>query len=195
MDFRESIYTRNVGPRLLNPVEDLDPPVDVISSFTPTLGLSIATRARPYAQGTMAIYLAEGSSRDRLLGLSCRHFLISPQGGNIPYSYHRSAPAKDVLLLGKGAYTNLVDSIKLVIAGHGTSAKRWRKQIEGFKEREKGSDVADVAKAEASRIKTEALLDEAEKAIVELGRLLNQVDKEWKKISSRVISHILRSPP
>jgi len=54
---------------------------------------------------------------------------------------------------------DVVDSIKLAIGGHGISAKRWRKQIGGFKEREKGNDAADVAKAEASRIKTEGLLD------------------------------------
>ena len=195
MDFRESIYTRDVGPRLLEPVGDLDPLVDVISPLTPALGLRISTRARPGAQGTMALYLAEGGGSDRLLGLSCRHVLIGSQEGNLDYSYHTSAPAKDVLLLGKGAYADVVDSIKLAIGGHGISAKRWRKQIEGFKEREKGNDAADVAKAEASRIKTEGLLDEAEKAMEGLERLLNQVNKEWKKIDNRVIGHILRSPP
>jgi len=104
-------------------------------------------------------------------------------------------PAKDVLLLGKRAYADVVDSIKLAIGGHGISAKRWRKQIEGFKEREKGNDAADVAKAEASRIKTEGLLDKAEKAMEELGELLDQVNREWNKIDNRVIGHILRSPP
>jgi hypothetical protein len=195
VDFRESIYTRDVGPRLLKPVDDLDPLVDVVSPLTPALGLRISTRARPNAQGTMALYLAEGGGSDRLLGLSCRHVLIGSQEGNFDYSYHPGAPAKDVLLLGKRAYADVVDSIKLAIGGHGISAKRWRKQIEGFKEREKGNDAADVAKAEASRIKTEGLLDEAEKAMEELGGLLNQVNKEWKKIDNRVIGHILRSPP
>lgn len=66
-------------------------------------------------------------------------------------------------------------------------AKLWRKQIEGFKEREKGNDAADVATAEARRIKTEGLLDEAEKAMEELGGLLAQVNKEWKKPNNRII--------
>ena len=195
MDFRESIYTRDVGPRLFNPVDDLDPLVDVVSPLTPALGLRISTRARPNAQGTMALYLAEGGDSDRLLGLSCRHVLIGSQEGNLDYSYHPNAPAKDVLLLGKRAYADVVDSIKLAIGGQGISAKRWRKQIEGFKEMEKGNDAADVAKAGASRIKTEGLLDEAEKAMEELGGFLDQVNKEWKKVDKRVIGHILRSPP
>jgi len=29
----------------------------------------------------------------------------------------------------------------------------------------------------------------------ELGRLLDQVNKEWKKIDNRVIGHIIHSPP
>lgn len=195
MDFRESIYTRDVGPRLLKPVDEMDPLVDVISPLTPALGLCISTRARPNAQGTMALYLAEGGSSDRLLGLSCRHVLIGSKEGNFDYSYHPSAPVKDVLLLGERAYTDVINSIELVIRGHGISAKRWGKRIGGFKERENGNDVADVAKAEASRIKTEGLLDEAENATKELGGLLDQVDKEWKEIDNRVIGHILRSPP
>ncbi|OBZ67803.1 hypothetical protein A0H81_12435, partial [Grifola frondosa] len=172
IDFCESFYTREVGPQLHKPVDDLDPLVDVISPLTPALGLPISTRARPDAQGTMALYLAEGGGKDRLLGLSCRHILIGSEEANIDYVCHRSRPPRDVLLLGRRAFTNFVDSIK----------------------REKDNDAADVAKAEASRIKTEGLLDEAEKAMEELGGLLDQV-KEWKKINNRVIGHILRSPP
>jgi hypothetical protein len=61
---------------------------------------------------------------------------------------------------------------------------------------QEGNDAADVAEVEASRIKTEGLLDEAEKAMEKLEGLLDQVNnKEWKKIDNRVIGHILRSPP
>ena len=195
VDFRESIYTRDVGPCLLKPVEDWDPLVDVISPLTPALGLGISTMARPDAQGTMALYLAEGGDSDRLLGLSCRHVLIGSQEGNLDYSYHPSAPAREVLLLGKGAYTNLVDSIKLAIQKHGILTEYWRRQIEWYKERENGNDAADAAKAEENRIKTEGILDEAGKAIAEVERFGDWVNKEWKKINNRVIGHILRSPP
>jgi len=134
VDFRESTYTRDVGPQLLKPVGNLDPLVDFISPLTPALGLSISTRARPDAQGTMALYLAEGDDSDRLLGLSCRHVLIGSQEGNLDYFYHPSAPAKDVLLLGKRAYADLVDSIKVAIRRYGFSTELWRRQIEWFKE-------------------------------------------------------------
>ena len=76
IDYRESFYTREAGPRLLQPVDDLDPLVDVVSPLTPALGLRISTKARPNAEGTMALYLAKGGDSNKLLGLSCRHVLI-----------------------------------------------------------------------------------------------------------------------
>jgi len=59
----------------------------------------------------MALYLAEGGGSDRLLGLSYRHVLIGSKEANIDYIRHPSGSPKDVLLLGRRAFTNLVDSI------------------------------------------------------------------------------------
>src|SRR6266403_2039705 len=175
-------------------VVDLDPLVDTVSPLTPSLGLRISTKARPDAQGTMALYLAEGGGSDRLLGLSCRHVLIGSKEANMDYVRHPSGPPKDVLLLGRGSFTNLVNSIKLRIGRHCITVKRWRKQIEGFKEREKDTNAVDVAKARAARVETQRLLDKAEKAINALGVLLDRVKKDWSKLDKRVLGHILRSP-
>ncbi|KAF8799280.1 hypothetical protein BYT27DRAFT_7221909 [Phlegmacium glaucopus] len=194
VDFRESFYIREVGPQLLEPVNDLDPLVDVVSPLTPALGLHISTKARPDAQGTMALYLAEGGDNNRLLGLSCRHVLIGSKEANIDYVHHPSVPPKDVLLLGKRAFTNLINSIKLRIEQHGLTIKRWRKQIERFKEREAGTNNVDVEKAKVARIETQGLLDKAEKAIEALGVLLDQVNKDWNNLDNRVLGHILHSP-
>ncbi len=142
----------------------------------------------------MALYLAEGGGSDRLLGLSCRHVLIGSKEANMDYVRHPSGPPKDVLLLGRGSFTNLVNSIKLRIGRHGITVKRWRKQIEGFKEREKDTNAVDVAKARAARVETQRLLDKAEKAINALGVLLDRVKKDWSKLDKRVLGHILRSP-
>ena len=195
VDFRESIYVREAGPQLLEPVDDLNPLVDVVSPLTPALGLRIYTKARPDAQGTMALYLAEGGGSDNVLGLSCRHVLIGPKEANLAYVSHPSGPSKDVFLLGKRALTNLVGSIKLRIGRHGIAAERWRRQIKGFEEREKGINAADVEKAKEARMETQGLLDKADNAMEALGILLNQVNKDWKKLGNRVLGHILRSPP
>lgn len=136
LEFRESTYVREVGHRLHRPVGDLDPLVNVVGPLTPALGLSISTKARRGAQGTMAIYIAKGGDSDRLLGLTCRHVLISAKDTNVDYVYHPSAPKRDVFLLGKSAFNNLVNSIIVRIGRHGIAIERCRSQIAGFERRE-----------------------------------------------------------
>ena len=194
IDFRELFYTRKVGPQLLKPVGDLDPLVDVVSPLTPALGLGISTKAMPDAQGTMALYLAEGGDSERLLGLSCRHLLIGSKEANIDYICHHSQSRKSVLLLGRSAFSSLVDSIKLRIGRYGLTVDHWRIQIEEFEEREKDTNSVDIENAKAARIETQALLDKAEKAMNALGVLLDRVKQDWKKLDNRVLGHILRSP-
>jgi len=181
--------------RFYAPVDDLDPLVDVIGPLTPALGVRISTVAQPNAQGTMALYLAAGGDSQDLLGLSCRHVLIGSTEANLDYASHPHAPRKDVLHLGIRAYSNVVDSIKLTIARHGIAAKRYRKQIEGFEEREKGTGAADVETARAKRVETEEMLAKADKAMLELSKLLDRVKKDWKYQDNHVIGSIVRSPP
>jgi hypothetical protein len=196
IDYRESFYTRQAGSQLLQPVGDLDPLVDVISPLTPALGLHISTKARPDTQGTTALYLAEGGDSNNLLGLSCRHVLIGSKEANVDYIHHPRSPSRDVLLLGKRAFTNLIDSIKLKIGRDSIAVKRWRKQIEGFveKEKEKGTNTVNIEKAKVARIETQRLLDKTEDAIEALTILLDHVNKDWKKLNNRILGHIVRSP-
>jgi hypothetical protein len=197
VDFRGSIYTHEVSPELVPPADDLDPLVQVVSPITPALGLRISTRARPNAQGTMAVYLEEGGQgkNNRLLGVSCRHVLVSSQEPNTPVTWHPSAPSRDVLLLGNRAFNNLVDSIKLTAGNHGIAVERWNRQIDGFKMREEGTDVADAKKAKSSRTKTERLVAEAEEAMEALQAFLEDVNRDWKSIDNHVLGPILHCPP
>ena len=97
---------------------------------------------------------------------------------------------KDVLLTGRGSFTNLVDSIKFRIGRYGITVE----QIARFEERDKSTNAVNVEKAKAARIETQGLLDKAEKVMEALGMFLDQVNKDWKKLNNRVLGHILRSP-
>ena len=107
----------------------------------------------------MALYLAEGGSSNRLLGLSCCHILIGPNEANFDYYfYHPSRPSKEVLL-SKGAFTNLVNLIKCRIGRYFITVKRWREQIEGF---ERCTNTVDVEKVMKAWIKIQGMLEKAE---------------------------------
>jgi hypothetical protein len=194
VDFRESTYVREVGPRLHRPVGDLDPLVDVVGPITPALGLGISTQANLGVQGTMALYLNEGGGSDKLLGLTCRHVLISSKDINVDYVYHPGRPARDVVVLGRKAFTNLIASIEVRIGNHGIARERWMSQITCFEHREQGTDATDVARARADRLVTQGLVDNAETAMAALGELLDNINQHGSQSNNRVLGHILRSP-
>ena len=64
------------------------------------------------------------------------------------------------------------------------------KQIEGFKEREKGTNFGNAEKTKVVRTATEGLVNSAEQA---MEVLLNWVNKDRKKLDNRVLGHTLRS--
>ena len=113
----------------------------------------------------MAIYITEGGDSDRLLGLTCHHVLISSKDTNVNYVYCPSVPARDVLLLGKRAFNNLIDLIKVRIGRHGIVIERWRSWIAGFKCREQGTDATNIAKAMTDCVITQGMVDNAEGAM------------------------------
>ena len=189
-DFRESVYVREVGPQLHRPVDEVDLLVDVVGPITPALGLGISTKARPGGRGPLP---RRRWWQRQALGTR-RHVLIFSENTNVDYVYHPSALAREVVLLGKRAFNNLVDSIEVRIGRHGIALERWRCRIAWFERREQGDDAADVAKARAARVMTQGLVDNAEAAMDALGELLNQVNQDWSQPDNRVLGHVLRSP-
>ena len=119
---------------------------------------------------------------------------MGSKDGNLDYKYRPHVPAKNVVLLGKKAYIKLTHSIKLRIGQHGIQIRRWRKQIERFVEREKGSDELDAAKATGERVKTQALVDKAEEATKALGTLLHDIETRWTKPKDRVLGPVVYAP-
>jgi hypothetical protein len=116
IDVVRFIYTPLAGPNLLEPASDLDPDVDVCGPLTPALGLSIAAKATPHAEGTGGIYLAEGGDSKKVLLVTARHILFPPDDGNLDYARtNTSIPRRNVLLLGTKAFDNFLDSIKIRI--------------------------------------------------------------------------------
>lgn len=194
VDFRESFYIREAGPQLLRPVHDMNPLYDVISPLTPALGLPISSTTRLNAQGTMALYLAEGGDSDKLLGLTCRHVLVGPKEPNVDFVRHLSGRPNDVILLGgKRAFKSFLETIQARIGRYAFSTDYLRRQIEAYEKKE-GNDTDDAEKFGKYQVKTQALLEKEEKAIEKLGAFFDQVNKDWKEPENRILGPVLCSP-
>ena len=76
--FREALYIRSGGPRLLEHNPSVDPIADIQHPFTPSLGIQIAPRATPHFEGTGALYLRESSQSKRVFLLTARHVALPP---------------------------------------------------------------------------------------------------------------------
>ena len=197
VEYRESTYKRSVGPALLHSVSNLNTTVDVRGRLTPALGLSIAASDRAEtAQGTTAIYFAEGGDSDKVLGLTCHHVLFKTVGEtNGDYVFAGAgAPRKHVQLLGTRAFDKLLSSIKLRIGRHGIMVEIHEGQIQRLKARAGGDDEDGVAEAKKELRKTREMLNEANEAIEDIEKFYNTVKKEWGKPAQRTIGYIRSSP-
>ena len=78
VELRESSVFRSAGPKLLLPVDSSDVTVDVRHPLTHALGLSISTKATPFAEGTGGIFLAKDSNSSDLLLVTAHHVVFPP---------------------------------------------------------------------------------------------------------------------
>jgi hypothetical protein len=190
--FRESVFTRSAGPKLLNHVHPVDPTSDIRSPFTGTLGIQIAPRKTPYFEGTGALYLCDGQS-NRVFLLTARHVALPPPVHRNEL-YHRkntSQPRHEVLVLGMQAYEDALQNMWAKIGNELTSVNHRKRVLAALGEVVEGED-ATVAEA---RQESMAILAKAEKAIVAVDAFLTDISKHWSPMNQRVLGHVVYAPP
>jgi len=190
--FRESVFTRSTGPRLLNHVSTFDPTADIRSPFTPDLGVQIAPRATPYLEGTGALYLCEGGESNRVFLLTARHVAL-PQSAhrNELYAPKRGQPRHEVLILGSKAYPDALEAMMNRIGRELVSIDQYKGGLAALGEAVEGEDAA-VAN---QRQQFENKLTNAEKAITAMDKFHDKITKHWSSPSQRVIGYVVHAPP
>lgn len=198
VEFRESSYSTSAGPNLLQPASNLDADVDVRGPLTPTLGLPIALQeATRDDEGTGGLYLAKGGNSKTILLLTARHVLFPPNlDPNTPYSRSNTKAARRrVLLLGRRAFDNFLDSIKIRIGEHSILVDYRSEIMKDLEARVDGNDEADAEVAARELEEVQGRLDGATEAIEGLQRLYSQSKKGWSNPGQRVLGHVVYSPP
>ncbi|TDL17861.1 hypothetical protein BD410DRAFT_534844 [Rickenella mellea] len=190
--FRESLFTRSAGPQLLQYVSSVDATAEVRGPLTPALGLPIAARATPHVEGFGGIYICEGGESKRVFVLTARHVVLPPSGGpNELYTRKKGQPRRDVLVLGRKAYQDVLRSIMGKIGRQSILVDHYKDELEYLRA---AGDDDDDAQAEW-RKKYKVLLEGAENAIETLDGFHSNVTKNWTVESERIMGHVVHSPP
>jgi hypothetical protein len=190
--FRESVFTRRSRrPQLLKyyPGRWYASPhatADVRGPLTPTLGLQIAARDTPDAEGTGALYIRDGT---KVFVLTARHVVLPPNaaGPNRDELYDRrdedattTEPRRDVLILGSKAFQKVLKSIEDKVRGHTFMVNHYTDRLESELE---------------NRAELEKRLQESKEPIDPLNELHADVTNNWSAESQRILGHIVYSPP
>ena len=184
VEIRESSVTRFAGPKLLSPIPSSNPTVAVHHPLSHALGLPISAQATPYIAGTGGFFMAESGNSDKLLLITARHVVLPNKETNVKFGHkNESQPRSNVLLLGDEAYKSCLASIKAKVEDHKIMIEHWMrvKAVEG-------QDDEDRKAAEGE-------IQVAEKAMEALHIFYNDVDKKWATYASRILGHVVCSPP
>lgn len=187
IEFRESIFARSAGPKLLKPVSSTNATAGIRGPLNPVLSLRIAARATPYTEGTGALYISECRNSDKVYILSARHVVFPPNAGNNEL-YDRanvSQPRREVLLLGPKASQTLLRSTMVKIGEHKIMVDYHKQQLDDL-ENDDGA---------GERTKIEGKLREEEAAIEAINQFHDVTTKYWSEEGQRVLGHVAYSPP
>ena len=195
--FRESLFTRSAGPRLLKRVSSYHATAGVRGPLTPALGLQIAARATAHVEGTGALYMRESKDSGRVFLLTARHVVLPPNAEPNGLYVHDDASQtrRDVLHLGSKAFDKVLASITDKIRGNSFTVQHYNDTLEALATRVASDDKIVAEKARKKRTKIEDQLQEAKTVIDTLEKFQSDVKKLWSAESQRVIGHIAYSPP
>ncbi|KAJ7630540.1 hypothetical protein FB45DRAFT_746566 [Roridomyces roridus] len=188
--FRESEARLLGGPALYAPAGDLDPLVPFIDSLSTSLSMPIAGLQTSDIRGTLGFFFKVG---DDLFGVAARHVLFGDDENSL-YRHTPETPgaeARKVVLMGDGAFSDLVESIQERIRTLEDDIIFLNQKVSTYAERASGGDKP----AEANHTTCQRMLGEARVAIVELEKFRATLKKGWSSIEDRVIGHVVWAPP
>ena len=189
VEIRESIIARSAGPRLLTPTYSSDPTVDIREPLTTTLGLPICAQRTPWAEGTGGFFISDGGNTKRVFLVTARHVVFEPNHdrNTLFKRENNSQPRYNVTLFGDVAFRKYLESIQAEIRGKALIVEHQERRIGAVR----GNNQA----ANRERRKAQHELEEAREAMEELNTFYRDVSTRWATPESRLLGHVILSPP
>ncbi|KAH7887130.1 hypothetical protein F5I97DRAFT_1936641 [Phlebopus sp. FC_14] len=185
-----SVFSRSMGPQLLDLDPSIDPIADICSPFTPSLGIQIAPRNTPHFEGTGALYLCES---ERVFLLTTRHVALPPPTHrNQLYSHkYPGQRRQDILILGSKAYPDALEEMMGRIGRELIFVDTYKTELAKLGEAVEGEN----ARVTAARNKFQDKLANAEQMIAEVYKFHGEITRHWSTPSQRVLGYVVHAPP
>jgi hypothetical protein len=187
VEIRESVVTLSAGPKLLAPAYSSDPTAGIREPLTTTLGLPIGSQSMGGGEGTGGFFIAEGGNAERLLLVTARHVVFTPDK-NHHFELKNDGRHHRVMLFGDALFNEYLECIQAEIGGKALN-------VQYQEERLKAIEGKDDPAANKERQKAQVELDEAREAVEQLNSFYQDVSTRWATSESRVLGHVILSPP
>ena len=194
VELRESVVTRSVGPKLLTSTGNFnsDPTgtADIRIPLTATLGLPICAQSTRWSEGTGGFFITEGGDPKRLLLVTARHVVFTPNEDENQLFEHKdgSQPRHHVTLFGDVAFNKYLESIQCEISLKPTTVEYQERRITAASR--KDGDTANAKREDAQE-----KLEQAKEEMKALTALHKDVSTRWATPESRILGHVILSPP
>ncbi|KAI0732063.1 hypothetical protein C8Q72DRAFT_882828 [Fomitopsis betulina] len=192
VEIRES--EPSLDAALYRPTVTSNPAACLIESFATSLGLPISFIKTTHYEGTAGFFFTDSAKPGKLFMLTACHVLFHPdETPNDLYVIKdgTGAPQRKVILLGKATFDAHVTDIEAAIRAKEVIVVQLAKRAA---EAEALEDL-DEAEAADEKEAVQTEMEKAEKAISAFKKLRADVLRDWKDDGSRVIGHVILSPP
>ncbi|PWW71674.1 hypothetical protein C7212DRAFT_287856 [Tuber magnatum] len=190
VEIRESSIVRQAGNRFFNPVHFSDPTFAAIDPYTATLGIPIATRNRPWAEGTGGFYLCAGGSDRNIYLVTARHVVWrSEEDNNQEYiRENNSQPREEVIVLGTSGFNNKLADIDYAMKEQLSIISDAKEGMQCVRGLDDPMSVREYKVAEKD-------LEEADNGLEELRALYQEIAIYWRAKENRVFGELFWAPP
>ena len=190
VEIRESVVTRSASLKFLAPAYLLDPTSDIREPLTTTLGLPISTQSTPWFEGTGGFFITAGKSVKKLFLVTARHvvFPLGEYGNNHFEHMDGDHNRHNVTLFGTVIFQKYLEAIQEEIGGERSAIKIRETRLAFIKKANSTAHEEELQVIQAS-------LDQAHRTITKLDALYQQVSTDWATLESRVLGHVVLSPP
>ena len=185
----QSSIIQSVGPRLLEPTDEIDPTVALREPFTTTLGLVICAELMSCVEGTGGFFLEvdDGNGKKSIFLVTVRHALFPQSNNGFFECMPEGRPRYNVLLMSEKSFQNHLISIENEIDELTYILDYQEKRVDNVKGRK---DVTAIAIHEDAQ----GLARNAEAKIQDLTNFQRELSSHWSA-ASRTLGHVIFSPP